>query len=87
MTQDVDELVDRVLSCANRVAGTALRVSDDDDVALEVFGFDSLSAFAFMIELEETCGLVFDESLLEPGRLVSIRSVAALIASKRAKAE
>jgi hypothetical protein len=33
-----------------------------------------------MIELEETCGLVFDETLLEPGRLDGIRSLAALIA-------
>ena len=82
MTQDVDELVDRVLACANRVAGTKLRIGQDGDLALAVFRFDSLSAFAFMIELEETCGLAFDESLLEPGRLKSIRSVAALIASQ-----
>ena len=80
MTLNVDELVDRVLDCANRVAGTRLSLQDSGDVALDAFGFDSLSAFAFMIELEETCGLAFDETLLEPGRLQTIRSVAALIA-------
>lgn len=80
MTQDVDGLVYQVLWCANRVAGTELRMPDDGDLALDAFGFDSLSAFAFMLELEETCGLAFDEALLEPGRLVSLRSVAVLIA-------
>jgi acyl carrier protein len=80
MAPDLDDLADRVLDCANRVAGTQLRLPDDDDLALDAFGFDSLSLFAFMIELEETCGLVFDETLLEPGRLDGIRSLAALIA-------
>lgn len=80
MAPDLDELADRVLNCANRVAGTRLRLPDDDDLALDAFGFDSLSLFAFMIELEETCALVFDETLLEPGRLDSIRSIVALIA-------
>jgi acyl carrier protein len=80
MTQDVDRLVYRVLWCANRVAGTELRMPDDGDLALDAFGFDSLSAFAFVLELEETCGLAFDEALLEPGRLGSVRSVAVLIA-------
>ena len=75
-----DQLTDRVLECANRVAGTRLSMPVDGDLTLEAFGFDSLSAFAFVIELEETCGLVFDETLLEAGQSHSIRSLAALIA-------
>jgi len=79
MPQDLGGLANRVLDCANRVAGTDLRLPDDGDLALDAFGFDSLSLFAFMLELEETCGLVFDETLLEPGRLDSIRSIVVLI--------
>ena len=49
---------------------------------LEAFGFDSLSLFAFILELERTCGLKFDDTLLNHQQLRSVRSVAALIASR-----
>ena len=74
-----DVLVDRVLECANRVAGTALSLPPGDDLPLKEFGFDSLSAFAFVLELETRFGLVFDESNLDLEELHSIRSVAAVV--------
>jgi hypothetical protein len=77
-----DELVDRVLDCANRVSGNALALPSDGDLPLAAFGFDSLSAFAFILELESTCGLEFDEALLDPEGQLGIRSVAAMIASR-----
>lgn len=49
---------------------------------LEAFEFDSLSFFAFMLELERMCGMKFDEMLLNHEELRSIRSVAALIESR-----
>jgi acyl carrier protein len=78
---EMDDLVDRVLDCANRVSGTALSLPPDGDLPLEAFGFDSLSAFAFILELEATCGFEFDDALLDPQVGRSVRSVAALIAS------
>ena len=72
-------LVDRVLECANRVAGTALSLPPGDDLPLKEFGFDSLSAFAFVLELESQFGLAFDESNLDIEELHSIRSVAAVV--------
>jgi hypothetical protein len=77
----MDDLVDRVLGCANRVSGTALSLPLDGDLPLEAFGFDSLSAFAFLLELEATCGFEFDDALLDPQVGRSVRSVAGLIAS------
>ena len=77
-----DETVHRALECANRVAGTALSLPPGGDVPLEEFRFDSLSTFAFILELESTCGIAFDEALLELGRARTIRSLAALIASR-----
>ena len=74
-----DILVDQVLECANRVAGTALSLPPGGDLSLESFGFDSLSAFAFILELEDLFGLAFEESLLGFEELQSIRSVAAVI--------
>ena len=76
-----EELVNRVFDCANRVAGTDLHMPSDGDIALEAFGFDSLSLFAFILELEGTCGIEFDDILLNQEYLRSVRSVAALIAA------
>jgi acyl carrier protein len=80
-----NDLVVRVLDCANRVSGNALSLPVDGDLPLEAFGFDSLSAFAFILELEATCGFEFDEALLDPQSRRSIRSVAALISSRSAQ--
>jgi acyl carrier protein len=67
------------LECANRVAGTSLELPHDGDLPLEAFGFDSLSLFAFILELEVECGVDFDEALLQLEDRRSIRSVAAAI--------
>jgi acyl carrier protein len=75
------ELIEKVLSCANKVAGTSLSLPPDGDLAIETFQFDSLSLFAFILELEETCGIKFDDVFINHERLRSIRSVAALVAS------
>lgn len=76
------ELANRVLECANRVTGASLSLPPDGDLPLEAFRFDSLSLFAFILELERTCGLKFDNTLLIHQQLRSVRSVAALIASR-----
>jgi hypothetical protein len=85
--QTPDEPVHRVLDCANRVAGTALSLpAEGGDIPLQAFGFDSLSVFAFVLELEATCGIKFDEALLLDDRVRSIRSIAALVSSLPAQA-
>jgi acyl carrier protein len=76
------QLIDDVLDCANRVAGTSLCMLPDEDITLEAFHFDSLGLFAFILELEHTCGIEFDDALINHERLRSIRSVAALVASR-----
>jgi acyl carrier protein len=75
------ELVQDVLACANKVAGTSLSVTLDGDLPLEAFNFDSLGLFAFILELEQKCGIAFDDALLNHERLRSVRSAAALIVS------
>ena len=77
-----DQLVNRVLECANRVAGPSLSLPPGGDVPLEAFHFDSLSLFAFILELEGTCGIKFDETLINYDQVRSIRSTAALIESR-----
>ena len=74
-----EALVERVLDCANRIANKSLRLPPDGDLPLRDFGFDSLTLFAFILELERTCGIQLDNALLNQGQLVSIRSAAALI--------
>ena len=76
------ELVNDVLSCANRVAGTSMCIPPEEDITLEAFHFDSLGLFAFILELEQTCGIEFDDAFINHERLRSIRSVAALVASR-----
>jgi len=76
------ELVDDVLSCANKVAGTSKCMPPEEDITLEAFHFDSLGLFAFILELEQTCGIEFDDAFINHERLRSIRSVAALVASR-----
>ena len=46
-----DNLTARVLDSANRVAGTNLSLPPDGDLPLEAFGFDSLTFFAFVLDL------------------------------------
>jgi len=79
MTGTHEELLDQVLQCANRAAGTSLALPPGGDLPLEEFRFDSLSLFAFLLELERKCGMKFDETLLNHERLRSIRSAVALI--------
>jgi acyl carrier protein len=69
-----------VLACANRVAGTTLVLTGDGDLPLEAFGFDSLSLLAFLLEVEDACGVDLDEALLGVENLTTIRSVARVIA-------
>lgn len=78
-----ESLVDQVLACANGVAGMSLTMPPDGDVLLEAFEFDSLSLFAFILELERATGVQFDEVFLHHERLHSVRSTAAVIASLR----
>jgi acyl carrier protein len=68
-----------VLQCANRAAGTSLSLPPDGDIALEAFGFDSLSIFAFLMELERACGVKLDRILQDQERLHSIKSTADII--------
>jgi len=77
-----ETLVKKVLDCANRIAHTSLHLQPDGDISLQAFGFDSLSLFAFILELERTVGMEFDEALLHHEDLSSIRSTAALIAAR-----
>jgi hypothetical protein len=51
----------------------------DGDLPLEAFCFDSLSLFAFLLELERKCGMKFDETLLANERLQGIRAAAEII--------
>jgi acyl carrier protein len=82
-----DNLTARVLDSANRVAGTNLSLPPDGDLPLEAFGFDSLTFFAFVLDLERSCGIKFDDTLLNHERLRSICSAAALIHSLCAASE
>lgn len=82
----VDRLAEEVLGCANRVAGTALSLPAGGDIALEAFAFDSLSLFAFILELERACGIQLDDAILNHDHLLSVRSTAALVASRRSGA-
>jgi len=74
-----EDLLKRVLQCANQAAGTSLTLPPDGDLPLEAFQFDSLSLFAFLLELERKCGMKFDESIFNHEQFQSIRSAAALI--------
>ena len=79
MTGSHDALVEKVLQCANRAAGTSLSLPPDGDILLEEFGFDSLSIFAFLLELERACGLKVDRMLQDQERMQSVKSTAAII--------
>jgi hypothetical protein len=74
------ELAECVLDCANRITNKSLKLPPDGDLPLEAFRFDSLSLFAYILELERTCGIKFDNILLAQEQLGSIRSTAALLA-------
>jgi len=77
------ELAERVLNCANRITNKSLELPPEGDLSLGDFGFDSLSLFAYILELERTCGIRFDTILLRQEQLGTIRSTAALIAESR----
>ena len=77
-----EDLLSRVLECANLAAGTSFSLPPGGDLPLEAFQLDSLSLFAFLLELERKCGLKFDESMLDQGEFQSIRSAAALIQNR-----
>jgi acyl carrier protein len=79
---EIQELTRRVLECANKVAGTSLSMPPDGDIPLEAFQLDSLSLFAFMVELESSCGLDFDDALSNYEQLRSVRSTAEFIKSR-----
>jgi acyl carrier protein len=79
----METVQEEVLACANRVAGTSLVLSSDGDLSIDAFAFDSLTLFAFMLELESTFGVSFDHLLREPQQALTIRSLAALIESAR----
>ena len=81
MTNSDEDLLDRVLQCANQAAGTSLSLPPDGDLPLETFRMDSMSLFVFLLELERKCGMKFDEKLLNHQQFRSIRSAAALIRS------
>jgi len=72
----------RVLDCANKVAGTSLKVEVDRDVELAAFNFDSLSVFAFLVELETSCGIEFDDALLNHEQLRTVGSTVDLIQAR-----
>src|SRR5947209_9295012 len=81
-----DQDVATVLGCANRAAGTALTLPGGaGDLLLEEFGFDSLSLFAFVLELERAFGAPLDDALLDHEHLRSVRSAAALMAAEVAR--
>jgi len=82
-----DTLVGRVLECANRVAGTTLSLPPGGDLPLKAFGFDSLTSFAFILELENLLGLVFDENNLDVEELHSIRSAAAVVLASQTQSD
>jgi acyl carrier protein len=75
------ELAQHVLDCANRITKKTLHLPPDGDLPLDAFGFDSLSFFGYLLELERTCGVGFDSILLHQEQLGTIRSTAALIAA------
>jgi acyl carrier protein len=75
------ELIKDVLDCANRVAETSLCMPPEGDIDFKAFQFDSLSLFAFLLELERTCGINFDDALANHENFRSVRSAAAFIAS------
>ena len=80
---DTSELRAQILRCANKAAGTALTLGSDGDLPLAAFQLDSLGLFAFMVEVEQTCGISFDDVLLNPEHLETIGTTAEFIASHR----
>ena len=76
----MEELKSRVLRCANKVSGKSLSIPDHQDLPLEAFHFDSLSTFAFMIELENEFGVSLDETLFAGEEMKTVGSTASMIA-------
>ncbi len=75
-------VIEQVLACANSIARTNFSMGPGEDIPLEEFHLDSLSLFAFLVEVEKTFGIDFDESLLNIDNLPTIRTTAAFISSR-----
>jgi acyl carrier protein len=78
----LSDLTQQVLACANRVAGTRLSLASDEDIPLEAFHLDSLTLFAFIVELEKESGIDFDDAVQNYERLRTVRSTAEFIAQR-----
>ena len=78
-------VTDRVLACANSIARTTFSMNPGEDIPLEAFRLDSLSLFAFLVEVEKSFGIDFDEALLNIEDLPTIRTTASFIASRLAE--
>jgi len=81
-TAEQAEVTERLLACANSIARTNFSMGPGEDIPLEAFQLDSLSLFAFLVEVEKSFGIDFDEALLNIENLPTIRTTAAFIASK-----
>ena len=66
----------------NQAAGTSLTLPPGGDLPLEAFELNSLSLFAFLLELERKCGMKFDKSIFNHDQFHSIRSAAAIIQNR-----
>jgi len=80
----MEALMSRVLACANKVSGKMLVLPEGSDLPLEAFQFDSLSIFAFMVELENEFGVSIDEALMNDTELRTLQSTASFVASRLA---
>ena len=78
---EVEEIVVRVLDAANKAAGTSLSIRVGGDIPIDDFHLDSLSLFAFMVELESSCAISLDDALESYDQLQSVRSTARAIHS------
>jgi acyl carrier protein len=76
-----DAAARKIVDCANKVLGTSLSLAPGGDIPLKAFDFDSLSLFAFLLEINAAFGIDFDDLLAHEEQMVSVRSVAALIES------
>jgi acyl carrier protein len=77
-----EAVTQRVLACVNSIARTNFSLGPGEDISLEAFQLDSLSLFAFLVEVEKSFGIDFDEALLNIDNLPTIRTTAAFIVSK-----
>ena len=81
-----NEVVDRVLACLNRSAGTSLVLPPSGDLPVAQFGLNSFSTLAFIVDLEQTFGIEVDEPALTDGSLGSVQRVAQYVVQRGGKA-